>query len=100
MIVKTEAYNHEQIGKVVQLRATVEGLKLGNGVVERLASEGDRSSLRYALQLLAPASILASLAGRSHIELEDIGEMNELFLDAKKSAALIGTKGGYSGGRS
>ena len=99
MIVKTDAYQRDQIGKVVQLRATIEGLKLGNGVIDRLAAEGDRSSLRYALQLLTPASIAATLAGRSQIELEDIGEMNELFLDAKTSAAMIGAGGGFDGGR-
>jgi DNA helicase TIP49 (TBP-interacting protein) len=44
---------------------------------------------RYALQLLTPASILATLAGRNHIEVEDIGEMGELFLDAKTSAGMI-----------
>ena len=46
MIVKTEAYNQEQIGKVVGLRATVEGLRLGPGVLEKLANDGERSSLR------------------------------------------------------
>lgn len=48
MIVKTDGYTRDQIGKVVQLRATVEGLKLGEGVVDRLAVEGEKSSLRYA----------------------------------------------------
>jgi RuvB-like protein 1 (pontin 52) len=46
MIVKTDAYIREQIGKVIYLRANVEGLKLGSGVIERLATEGERSSLR------------------------------------------------------
>lgn len=55
--------------------------------------------IRYALQLLTPASILANLAGRSQIEVEDIGEMNELFLDAKTSAGLIGANGGFDGGK-
>jgi RuvB-like protein 1 (pontin 52) len=45
--VKTEGYTRNQIGKVIQLRATVEGLKLGEGVTDRLAAEGERSSLRY-----------------------------------------------------
>lgn len=45
--------------------------------------------LRYALQLLTPASILAGLAGRQAIEVEDINEMGELFLDAKTSASKI-----------
>jgi len=30
------------------------------------------------------------LAGRNQIEPEDISEMNELFIDAKTSAAMIG----------
>jgi RuvB-like protein 1 (pontin 52) len=46
MIVKTEAYSREQIGKVVQMRANVEGLKLGPEVLDRLAAEGERGSLR------------------------------------------------------
>jgi RuvB-like protein 1 (pontin 52) len=51
------------------------------------------------LQLLTPASIAATLAGRSQIELEDINEMNELFLDAKTSAQNI-EEGGFTGGES
>lgn len=43
---KTEAYSREQIGKVVQMRANVEGLKLAPGVLDRLAVEGEKSSLR------------------------------------------------------
>ncbi|EDR08315.1 DNA helicase, TBP-interacting protein [Laccaria bicolor S238N-H82] len=96
MIVKTDGYTRDQIGKVVQLRATVEGLKLGEGVVDRLAAEGEKSSLRYALQLLTPASILAQLGGRTQIEPEDIGEMRELFLDAKTSASSLAESGEFN----
>jgi DNA helicase TIP49 (TBP-interacting protein) len=46
--------------------------------------------LRYALQLLAPAAILARLAGRDAISTEDIGEMGGMFLDAKTSAGSLG----------
>lgn len=49
MIVKTNSYNREEVGRVVQLRATVESLKLGEGVLERLAEEGERASLRLVL---------------------------------------------------
>jgi RuvB-like protein 1 (pontin 52) len=107
LIVKTDSYTHEQVAQVVQLRATTEGMALGSGVLEKIAEQGERASLRsvrdstfllpalmpvlsrYALQLLAPAAILATLAGRSTIEAEDVGELQELFLDARSSAALI-----------
>ena len=54
---------------------------------------------RYALQLLTPASILAQLADRKQIQMDDDGQMNELFLDAKTSAGRIGEDGGFDGGR-
>jgi RuvB-like protein 1 len=116
LIVKTDSYSTDDVAKVVQVRANVEGLKLGAGVLERLATEGERSSLRsvdphalalcillnsflnscrYALQLLTPASILAGIAGRQQIELDDINEMGELFLDAKTSATAIGGNDTY-----
>ena len=80
----------------MQLRANIEGLKLGEGVLDRFAEEGEKGSLRYALQLLTPSSILAGLSGRTQIELEDIGEMNELFLDAKTSASMIEERDGLA----
>jgi len=113
LIVKTEPYTRDQVARVIELRATVEGLTLSPGVLDHLAGEGARRSLRcvsfysflsehcrlmlelgrglcrYCLQLLTPASILASLQGRAQIELEDVGEMNDLFLDAKTSAEAM-----------
>jgi DNA helicase TIP49 (TBP-interacting protein) len=47
MIVKTDGYNREQIEKVVNLRATVEGLKLGPGVLDQLGAIGEKTSLRF-----------------------------------------------------
>ena len=58
LIVKTDGYNKEQVGRVVQVRATVEGLKLGGGVLERLAEEGEKGSLRYVLGRLLAITIL------------------------------------------
>lgn len=58
MIVKTDGYTREQVGKVVQLRANVECLSLGFDVLEGLAEEGAKSALRYdsslSLSVLLP----------------------------------------------
>lgn len=51
---------------------------------------------RYALQLLTPASILAKLSGRTEITLEDVGETDSLFLDAKTSARMLAESGNQS----
>ncbi|KAF8759955.1 RuvB-like helicase [Rhizoctonia solani] len=101
LIVKTDPYTRAQVAQVVALRASVEGLTLGPGTLDRLSEEGEKGSLRYALQLITPASIVASLSGRKEILPTDIGEMNELFLDAKTSAGMMAAAGGgYTGGAS
>jgi RuvB-like protein 1 (pontin 52) len=43
----------------------------------------------YAVQLLAPAAILAKLAGRAEIGVEDVAENASLFLDARASAKAL-----------
>jgi hypothetical protein len=54
LIVKTDPYNQDQIAKVLQLRANVEGLKLGQGVLDRLSAEGEKTSLRSVKFSLFP----------------------------------------------
>jgi hypothetical protein len=47
----------------------------------------------YALQLLTPSAILSRLQGRAEITLEDVGETDSLFLDAKSSARGLQERG-------
>ncbi|KAI8800533.1 TIP49 C-terminus-domain-containing protein [Cladochytrium replicatum] len=57
--------------------------------VKRLAEIGVSSFLRYAIQLLTPANILARINGRHLIELEDVEEVSNLFFDGKASAKIL-----------
>ncbi|KAL8293750.1 hypothetical protein RQP46_000451 [Phenoliferia psychrophenolica] len=93
MIVRTLPYNRDEIKTVLGLRLRVEGLAVKEDALEKLADDGVRTSLRYALQLLTPASILAKLSGRTEIGLEDVGETDSLFLDAKSSARMLSQLG-------
>ncbi|PWN50282.1 putative RVB1-RUVB-like protein [Violaceomyces palustris] len=90
MIVRTLPYEREEIKEVIRLRTKVEGLAITDDAVEKLSDEGMASSLRYALQLLSPAAILSRTAGRSEITIEDIDETDSLFMDARRSARLLG----------
>jgi RuvB-like protein 1 (pontin 52) len=94
MIVKTSPYSRNEIRKVLELRCKVEGIALRQDALDKLADEGERTSLRFALQLLSPASILAKLMGRNEVGLEDVGELGELFLDAKRSTGVLQGMGG------
>jgi RuvB-like protein 1 (pontin 52) len=87
MIVKTQSYTRDEIRVVLETRARVEGIVLKKEALEHLADRGEKTSLRYSLQLLTPASILAKLGGRGEVGLEDVGELGELFLDGRRSLA-------------
>ncbi|TKY87010.1 hypothetical protein EX895_003687 [Sporisorium graminicola] len=89
MIVRTLPYEKDEIREVLRLRTKVEGHLIAEDALEKLTEEGVRSSLRFALQLLSPSSILAKTAGRSEITIKDIAEANELFIDARRSAKVL-----------
>lgn len=89
LIVPTMPYNLNEISTIIRLRAKVEGLALNDAALEKVAQHGTGVSLRYALQLLTPASILANVNGRKEIAVEDVAECEDLFIDAMRSAKVV-----------
>ena len=75
--------------KIIKIRAHTEGIPVDEDSLNFLAEIGDRTTLRYAVQLLTPASILARINGKDKISREEIEEVNDLFFDAKSSAKLL-----------
>ncbi|KAK0557029.1 RuvB ATP-dependent DNA helicase pontin [Tilletia horrida] len=86
MIVRTVPYEREDIREVLKVRIKIEGLQVEEDALAKLTEEGVRSSLRFALQLLTPASILSQAAGRESITVADVSEADVLFIDARRSA--------------
>jgi len=58
----------------------------------KLTEVGVNTTLRYAVQLLTPASIAADINGRVVVSAEDVQEVSNLFMDAKSSAAMLATE--------
>merc|ERR1712096_176348 len=89
VIVRTLAYSVDEIVQVLILRSNIENLEIEEDAVELLGEIGQNTSLRYVVQLMTPASILAKTCGHSKITREDIEEIDSLFFDAKSSAKLL-----------
>ncbi|KAF7177011.1 hypothetical protein CNMCM7691_004552 [Aspergillus felis] len=90
LIIPTHPYTPDEIKTIIRLRAKTEGLNITDPALDKVAEHGSKVSLRYALQLLTPASILARVNGRlGGIEEADVAECEDLFLDAKRSAAIV-----------
>ena len=89
VIIRTFLYSEAEIKQIVQVRAATEGIKVDERALDILAQVGVHASLRYALQLLTPAQIVATTNGRDVIEKDDVREVAELFIDAKASARML-----------
>ncbi|KAI9777110.1 MAG: RuvB ATP-dependent DNA helicase pontin [Geoglossum umbratile] len=89
LIVPTNPYEPDEIKTIIRLRTRTEGLAITDPALEKIAEHGVKTSLRYALQLLAPSSILARVGGRKEIDVIDVSECEELFIDTRRSAAIV-----------
>merc|ERR1712086_1175151 len=89
VIVRTLGYSVDEIVQVLAIRAQVEGLDMAQEAIELLGEIGQNTSLRYVVQLMTPASVLARTNGREEVTREDIEEIDQLFYDAKSSAKLL-----------
>ncbi|KAK6776595.1 hypothetical protein RDI58_027596 [Solanum bulbocastanum] len=74
---------------ILAIRAQVEGLEIDEESLAYLGEIGQQASLRHAVQLLSPASVVAKMNGRDKICKVDLDEVNSLYLDAKSSAKLL-----------
>ncbi|PLB54995.1 putative AAA family ATPase pontin [Aspergillus steynii IBT 23096] len=90
LIIPTHPYTPDEIKTIIRLRAKTEGINITDPALDKVSEHGSKVSLRYALQLLTPAGILARVNGRpGGIEEADVAECEDLFLDAKRSATIV-----------
>ena len=82
-------YSQEEMMQIIKIRSLVEGIQLDDQSLTELGSIGCSTTLRYAVQLLTPASILAKINGLEAVSINEVSEINELFYDAKASAKLL-----------
>lgn len=89
LIIKTTNYGLEELMKILAIRASTENIKLSPEALAFLGEIGSKTSLRYCVQLLTPAWVMANTKGKSEITKEEIDDVSSLFLDVKKSAQLL-----------
>merc|ERR1712093_425758 len=89
VIVRTLGYSVDEIVQVISIRAQTESLEMEQEAIELLGEIGQNTSLRYVVQLMTPADVLAKTNGRDKVTREDIEEIDQLFYDAKSSAKLL-----------
>jgi len=89
LIITTEPYKKEEIKAILEIRAEQSGIMLSNEALEKLTELGEKNSLRYATQLLAPAYEYAKSRDSAKVEIEDIERASEIFVDVSQSSVYL-----------
>ncbi|XP_004970504.1 ruvB-like protein 1 [Setaria italica] len=89
VIIRTETYGPTEMIQILAIRAQVEEIDIDEESLAYLGEIGQQTSLRHAIQLLSPASVIAKTNGREKICKADLEEVSGLYLDAKSSARLL-----------
>merc|ERR1711935_1211744 len=89
LIIKTLPYSKDEMNQIIKIRAATETLTVDEDALNMLGEAGSRATLRYAVQLLAPAAVSSKICGRTNVTAQDISDIGELFYDAKTSAEIL-----------
>lgn len=89
LIITTEPYGREEVEAILRIRAAEMGVEISEDALKKLTDLGVEFSLRYAVQLLAPANELAKIRNSGKIEVEDVERAAELFVDVSKSSSYL-----------
>jgi len=93
LIVRTLMYSPEEMVNIIKIRAQTEGLSIEDDAFKALGEVGERTTLRYAVQLLTPSNITAKINAHPSITRADVEEASQLFFDAKSSAKILAEQG-------
>lgn len=89
LIITTEPYSRDEIKTIIEIRAAESGMMLSNEALEKLTDIGEKTSLRYAVQLLAPAFEFARMRNSGKVEVEDVDRAASIFADVSQSSAYL-----------
>ncbi len=89
LIITTEPYSRDEIKKIIEIRAEELKIELSDEALEMLTELGVKNSLRYAVQLLAPAHEFAKLRNSNRVEVSDVERASKIFVDVSQSSEYL-----------
>ncbi|KAI9637035.1 putative transcription regulatory protein component of chromatin remodeling complexes [Dioszegia hungarica] len=87
LIISTGMYNEAEMREIVKIRADEEDVKIAEPALDLMANMATQTSLRYALNLIAPSSLLALRRKSPMVDIPDIKDAYQYFSDAVRSTA-------------
>ncbi|EJD03520.1 DNA helicase [Fomitiporia mediterranea MF3/22] len=85
LIVSTKPYAEEDIEQIIKIRCQEEDVTLTADALNVLTSMGKQTTLRYALNLISCAHVVATKRKAERVDVEDLRRAYTYFMDEKRS---------------
>ena len=89
VIITTQQYSLDELHKIIKIRCEEEDVEMSDEAVTLLAGLGMKTSLRYVLQLITTANLVALKRQSAVVGLEDIKKVYQMFMDLRRSVEFL-----------
>lgn len=89
LIISTQPYSSEELGRILQTRASEEDVHLEQKALELLTKMASETSLRYAIQLITASSLIATKRKAARVDVPDVARAYTLFADVRRSMEYL-----------
>ncbi|RVE40798.1 hypothetical protein evm_014552 [Chilo suppressalis] len=89
IIVPTVPYSQHDLKEILNIRCEEEDCQMSNDALTVLTRVATETSLRYAIQLITTASLVAKRRKATEVSMEDVKKVYSLFLDEHRSEQFL-----------
>lgn len=89
VIITTNSYSEQELRKIIQIRCEEEDVEMEDDAIAQLTRLGSATSLRYALQLITTANLVAQKRKSATVSVADIRKVYLLFIDLRRSVEVL-----------
>ncbi|XP_050676864.1 ruvB-like 2 [Leptidea sinapis] len=85
----TAPYSHQELREILNIRCEEEDCQMSADALTVLTRVATETSLRYAIQLITTASLVARRRKATEVSMEDVKKVYSLFLDEHRSEQFL-----------
>nr|XP_022313474.1 ruvB-like 2 [Crassostrea virginica] len=89
LIISTTPYQEKEIKQILTIRCEEEDVEMSDEALIVLTRIGMETSLRYAIQLITTANLVARKRKGTEVDVDDIKRVYSLFLDESRSTQFL-----------
>eukprot|EP00164_Ancoracysta_twista_P001035 GFYU01001350.1.p1 GENE.GFYU01001350.1~~GFYU01001350.1.p1 ORF type:complete len:465 (-),score=156.95 GFYU01001350.1:110-1504(-) len=89
LIIMTQAYSEKELKQILNIRCEEEDVEMTEDASELLTRIAQETSLRYSIQMITTASLVAGKRKATEVDVEDIKKVYNLFCDVKRSTQFL-----------